>query len=157
MEPNLRVSDQERDEVVELLRQHRMAGRLDADEHEERVAEACAARYGRELSHALRELPPPAPPPLPASGPPVFVQPLSEEGDLAVGVAVAALLVLLFTGGIAALVALPLGIWGWRLAARSEHGRGLRLGRTATAVSAFALVLWVVWLLAVVIGADSLV
>ena len=141
----MRVSDAERDEVVELLREHRMAGRLDADEHEERVAEACAARYGRDLEHALRELPLPAPPPAAVvAGPPTFVQPRSDTGGAAVTVGVLAMLLLL-TGPFGIWVSLPLAGTAWVLASRSEERRGQKLAVTATVLSSVALVLWVVW------------
>lgn len=142
--PDLRVSDADRDEAVELLREHRMTGRLDAEEHEERVAEACGARYGRDLEHALRELPLPAPPPAPP-GPPVFVAQPQDSGSMAIGFGVLALVVLLFTGGIGSILALPLAGTAWVLATRSAHHRGLRLAVTATALSVLALVLWTLW------------
>lgn len=62
----MRVSDAERDRVLDALREHVAAGRLSMDEFDTRIAEALAARTDGELRHALRELPepiPPAPPP----------------------------------------------------------------------------------------------
>jgi hypothetical protein len=53
----VRVGDADRERVVELLRDHAVAGRLDADELEERLERAYAARYGAELQAALAELP----------------------------------------------------------------------------------------------------
>jgi Domain of unknown function (DUF1707) len=53
----VRVGDAERERVVELLRGHAIAGRLDADELEERLERAYAARYGAELQAVLAELP----------------------------------------------------------------------------------------------------
>ena len=153
MDPALRVSDGERDEVIELLREHRMAGRLDAEEHEERIAEACAARYGRDLQHALRELPgPPEPAGAVVAAPPVFVQQRDESGSAAIGFGITAMVVLLFTGGVGAILALPLGATGWVLGARSERHRGLRLGIVATSLSVLALVLWTV---SVMLGAAA--
>jgi hypothetical protein len=56
--PSLRVSDAQRDEAVEELREHCAEGRLRADELEQRIALALEARTGDELRSALRDLPP---------------------------------------------------------------------------------------------------
>jgi hypothetical protein len=53
----VRVGDADRERVVELLRGHAIAGRLDADELEDRLGHAYAARYGAELQAVLAELP----------------------------------------------------------------------------------------------------
>lgn len=54
---DLRASDSERDEVVELLREQAAAGRLTLTEFEERLDDVYSARTRSELQHALRELP----------------------------------------------------------------------------------------------------
>ena len=54
---NLRVSDAERNRVVEVLKQHTADGRLTLDEFEARVEEALSARTRTELRAVLRELP----------------------------------------------------------------------------------------------------
>ncbi|HMD46777.1 MAG TPA: DUF1707 domain-containing protein [Acidimicrobiales bacterium] len=60
----LRVSDDERERVVDDLRQHFAVGRLDVDEMRERIEQAYASRTRGDLRHAQRELPPlPAAPP----------------------------------------------------------------------------------------------
>ena len=57
-----RVSDADRERVVEVLRDHAAAGRLEPDELEDRIGRAYAARYGSDLQAVLAELPPePAP------------------------------------------------------------------------------------------------
>ena len=53
----VRVGDADRERVVEQLRGHSIAGRLDADELDERLGRAYAARYGAELQAVLAELP----------------------------------------------------------------------------------------------------
>ena len=53
----IRVSDAERDAVVESLRDHYETGRLTLDEFNDRVGEAYSARTDLELDQALRELP----------------------------------------------------------------------------------------------------
>src|SRR5262245_42630748 len=54
---NVRVSDAERDHVVEVLKRHTADGRLTLDEFAARVEEALSARTGSELRTTLRELP----------------------------------------------------------------------------------------------------
>lgn len=75
--PPLRVSDLEREHTVALLREHLVAGRLTAEEFEERIAQAWQARFVDDLWEALRELPafhtssaPPPPYVLPPPPPP---------------------------------------------------------------------------------------
>lgn len=52
-----RVTDRERERVVEQLRMHVGLGRLTLEEFEQRVDETLEARTGAELALALRELP----------------------------------------------------------------------------------------------------
>jgi hypothetical protein len=54
-----RVSDAERNRVIELLKQHTADGRLTLDEFEGRVEETLAARTGSDLRMVLRDLPMP--------------------------------------------------------------------------------------------------
>lgn len=54
---NERASDRERESVVERLRRHAVAGRLDADELAARAEDAYKARTLGELVHVLRDLP----------------------------------------------------------------------------------------------------
>jgi hypothetical protein len=53
----LRVSDADREAAVEALREHFLAGRLDAEEFTERVERAYTARTAGELEEVERELP----------------------------------------------------------------------------------------------------
>lgn len=55
--PDLRVSDAERDEVASELGQHFQDGRLDKAEFDERVTAAMAAKTERDLDAALTDLP----------------------------------------------------------------------------------------------------
>ena len=79
-DPDVRVSQAERDEVVNVLAGHYADGRLSLGEYEERVATALAATIGRDLDALFTDLPsgtpttaaatapaPVAPPPFPAS------------------------------------------------------------------------------------------
>lgn len=63
----IRVSDAEREVVVDLLRRQASAGRLTLGEFEERLEEVYGSRTRRDLERALRELPVEPPPAL--SGP----------------------------------------------------------------------------------------
>jgi Domain of unknown function (DUF1707) len=53
----IRVSDAERERVVDQLRAHAAAGRLEPDELEERIGGAYGARYGNDLEAVLADLP----------------------------------------------------------------------------------------------------
>lgn len=57
-----RVSDAERQEVIDELQTHVGEGRLDLDELESRLEDALQARTVTELRHVLRELPQPTNP-----------------------------------------------------------------------------------------------
>jgi hypothetical protein len=56
-DPDLRVSQEEREEVVELLRTQAGEGRLDLEELEERVEAALSARTRGDLDPLLADLP----------------------------------------------------------------------------------------------------
>ena len=58
---DFRVSDRERQDVIDQLRRHTGEGRLTLDEFESRLDEVLQARTGSDLQRTLRELPPPAP------------------------------------------------------------------------------------------------
>src|ERR1051326_8211678 len=60
-EGDVRISDDDRNRVVEFLRTHTGAGRLTLDEFSERVGEVFAARTQAELEHAAGDLPVAAP------------------------------------------------------------------------------------------------
>jgi hypothetical protein len=118
----LLVSDREREYTVGLLRGHWLSGRLTAEEFEQRVGEACRARFAADLWQALRWLPvdtPPVPPAAPAK---------SASGGASLAFAIAALCVLFFSFGLLFFLALPLAITAWvlgRQALRSAPpGRG---------------------------------
>ena len=55
--PDMRAADVDRDRVVDLLRDHRAAGRLTTDELEDRTARALEARTFGELDALLTDLP----------------------------------------------------------------------------------------------------
>jgi hypothetical protein len=78
MDDRLRVSDAERDGAAALLRDHFAAGRLSAQELEERLAIILAAQTFGDLRRALAGLPPTAPVLQPASPAPAEAGPLAR-------------------------------------------------------------------------------
>jgi hypothetical protein len=120
------ISDQDRDHTVGLLREHWLTGRLTEEEFEQRVGEACAARFSTDLWRALRWLPVELPPaPRRHSGAPGLI--LSSIGWC----------VMLFTLGFGSPLALPLFVAGWvagREARRSAPGGGSGAGAAGEAL-----------------------
>jgi Domain of unknown function (DUF1707) len=156
VEPWMRVSDEEREEVVELLHGHMLAGRLTAEELEERVGEAWAARNEAQLDRVLRELPPRRAP-VASVVPPVFVRgpaPPRGAGSTALTLGVAGLATLALSFGVLAMFALPLSVAAWITGASARrgaaHGGGAAfLGQVLGIVgSVFSLlILTVAWLI----------
>jgi hypothetical protein len=56
-DPRLRASDADRDRVAALLREHHAAGRLTADEFQERLTATFAAKTFGELDELMADLP----------------------------------------------------------------------------------------------------
>jgi hypothetical protein len=56
---SLRVGDREREAVAELLRQHHVEGRLDADEFQERLEHCLAAKTYGDLDRLIADFPSP--------------------------------------------------------------------------------------------------
>ena len=79
---DMRVSDDERRTVVDELRVHYGAGRIDLAEFEDRTNAALAARVRGELEPLLDDLPELAPP---VTGPPVRPRP-EKQGSVALRV-----------------------------------------------------------------------
>ena len=74
--PDIRISDADRNEMVELLRQHCSEGRLTLDEFSDRVGEVFAARTRSELDKVTVDLPvPPGPSTAAATTPDTANQP----------------------------------------------------------------------------------
>jgi hypothetical protein len=111
----LLVSDQDREYTAQLLRGHWLTGRLTAEEFEQRLGEAWAARYSDDLWRALRWLP--------VDVPPVRKR---ESGAAALILSGLGFFTMFFTLGLAFALALPLFVAGWlagREARRSVPGR----------------------------------
>ena len=120
----VRVSDEERERTVALLREHWSVGRLTLTELEARAAEAYRAERVAELWHAVRELPVP-------------VAAASASGR-AGGAAVASLVLgvmgvclFLFSFGLLFVLSTPLSAGAWVSGRRARrHGGGADLGRS---------------------------
>jgi len=122
----LLVSDKEREYTVDLLRGHWLAGRLTADEFEQRVDEACRARFASDLWEALRALPVEAPPAArPAAGNGTAVASL-VTGLLAI-------FLLMFSLGLLFMLTLPLSVTSWALGREARRsGNPNRRGMART-------------------------
>jgi hypothetical protein len=147
--PIMRVSDAEREQAAALLREHWLAGRLDASELDERSTEVWGARTDAELAFALRELPAAH-----RGAGRERSDSTSAIASLVLGIAGVTLFMMSF--GLLALLALPLSATAWGLGRSVRrrpdsggHGQataGLVLGALGTALSvlflaAFAAVL----------------
>ena len=66
-DPKIRASDADRDRTAALLREHLAAGRLDAEEFQERLDAAYAAKTLGELDELMADLPAIDPYQLPAA------------------------------------------------------------------------------------------
>ena len=137
--PITRASDAEREQAAALLREHWLAGRLDATELGDRSTEVWSARTDRELAFALRELP--APHSVPVR--PERSDSTSAIASLVLGICGVTLFMLSF--GLLAVLALPLSATAWGLGrgvrrrpdsgSRGQATAGLVLGALGTALS----------------------
>lgn len=124
-EPDLRASDADREAAVERLRAAAMEGRLDADELEQRLADAYAARWCSDLAQLTRDVTPPPAPPEPL----VFVRPARRVNTLAIVSLVCGLF--FWFGFVGSIVAVVLGHIALSQIARSG---GTQTGRTAALI-----------------------
>jgi hypothetical protein len=75
--PALRASDADREAVAERLRVASIDGRIDAEELEQRLSEAYAARWVGDLDRIVADIVP-APPPAPPAPPPAPAYPYPQ-------------------------------------------------------------------------------
>jgi uncharacterized protein DUF1707/uncharacterized protein DUF4190 len=136
--PELRASDADREATVERLHAAAMDGRLDADELEERVSQADAARWCSELARLTADVTPP-PEPL------VFVQPERRVNGLAVATLIAGVCCFFWLGSIAAV------IMGHVSLGQIARSGGRQSGRTAAIVGLAFAYFWLAVLLAVIV------
>ena len=106
----LLVSDQDRENTVGLLRGHWLTGRLTAEEFEQRVSEAWAARSSEDLWRVLRWLP-------------IERPPVQKSGSGAAALILSALgcCIMFLTLGLAFALALPLFVAGWLAGRRARR------------------------------------
>ena len=157
------VSDAERDETLELLREHHLAGRITSEELDDRVGRACAARTNADLDAAMAALPPRRPPVQLFSAPPEVVVPptfvlaphVPGEGlaRSSAALSLGGLALLVVTLGTTGIVTLPMSIAGWVVARRAQGvlaenpGGPTSMARTAEVVGVLGAVLAVVAIL----------
>jgi hypothetical protein len=124
--PGLRASDADREETITRLHRAATEGRLDADELEERIASAYAAKHCTQLEALTADVTPPAPrSPAPWSGAPVFIAPVRRTSTLAIASLLCAVIWGWWVGSVAAVL---LGHAALRQIAASggrRSGRGL--------------------------------
>ena len=141
---DLRASDAEREAAVERLRIAATEGRIDAEELEERLTGAYAARWRSELDALTADVTPPAPAPPPR---PLFaLPPRRPTNRLAVLSLMSALFFVWWFGTAGAIAAVVLGHVALYRIARSggtQRGRAwASLGLMLGYLELLAMVLW---------------
>jgi hypothetical protein len=118
---DMRASDADREAAVSLLQAAALEGRLEADELEERLADAYAARWCAELDALTADVTPP-PDPL------RFLRPARRMNALAIVSLLSGLLWVFWIGSVAAVVTGHLALF------RIARSHGTEYGRTAALV-----------------------
>jgi hypothetical protein len=141
--PGLRASDADREAVVERLHRAATEGRLDADELEERISAAYAAKHCTELDPLVADITPPATP-TPVATRPTFVTRRGHTNGLAVASLVASLLWMGWFGSVAAIVLGHVALRqinesGGRQVGRGLAVAGLVIGYFSVLIAAFAI------------------
>lgn len=142
--PGLRASDADREAVVERLHRAATEGRLDADELEERISAAYAAKHCTELDPLVADITPP-PPATPATVRPTFVTRRGRTNGLAVASLVASLLWMGWFGSVAAIVLGHVALRqinesGGRQVGRGLAVAGLVIGYLSVLIAALAII-----------------
>jgi hypothetical protein len=111
---SLRVGDREREAVAELLRQHHVEGRLDADEFQERLERCLAAKTYGDLDRLIADFPRPEAEPVGRGR----AWPMSRVAPLPL-IPLLVLAAIVFSGGHLVWLAFPLAFFflrglGWR-------------------------------------------
>jgi hypothetical protein len=141
--PGLRASDDDREAVVERLHRAATEGRLDADELEERISAAYAAKHCTDLDPLVADITPPAAPrPVPVR--PTFVTQRGRTNGLAVASLVASLLWMGWFGSVAAIVLGHVALRQINESGGRQSGRGLAvaglvIGYFAVLIAALAI------------------
>jgi hypothetical protein len=122
-EPDLRASDADREAAVERLRAASLEGRLDADELEERLADAYAARWCSELARLTADITVPA-----APEPLVFMRPQRSVNALAIASLISSIVWFGWLGSIAGVV------MGHMALSQIARSGGTQTGRSAAVI-----------------------
>ena len=138
----LRASDADREAAVDRLHAAAMEGRLDADELEERLSQAYAARWCSELTRLTADVTPPAPPAEPLT----FVRPTRRLNPFAIAAVVAGVFWFGWIGSIAAV------IMGHVALGQIARSGGRYYGRTAALAGLALGYFGLVTLLAMILG-----
>jgi hypothetical protein len=145
--PGLRASDADREATGERLRIAAMEGRLDAEELDERLSAAYAARWCSELAELTADVTP-APAPPQVAGRPTFVRPRSSTNGLAVASLVVGLFWMWWIGSVLAIVFGHVALH--QIARNGQSGRGLAIAGLVLGYLGLTTLLFA--LLAVVLG-----
>jgi Domain of unknown function (DUF1707)/Domain of unknown function (DUF4190) len=139
--PGLRASDADREAVVERLHRAATEGRLDADELEERIGAAYAAKLCTDLDGLVADVTPPEGRPVPVR--PAFVARRTQMNGLAVASLVTSLLWMGWIGSVLGIIFGHAALRQIRRSSGREHGRafayaGLAIGYVAVLIAAVA-------------------
>jgi hypothetical protein len=135
-EPNLRAADADREAAVQRLRVAALEGRLDADELEERLSQAYAARWCSELTDLTADV----------TAPVVFVRPERRVNPLAIGSLVAAIVWFGWLGSLAAVVIGHVALSQIARSGGTQTGRAAALIGTALGYFGLAALLMIILL-----------
>jgi hypothetical protein len=120
--PGLRASDADREAVVGRLHRAAVEGRLDADELEERISAAYAAKLCTDLDPLVADI---TPAPAPVRGRPEFVARRRRTNGLAVASLVASLLWMGWVGSVAAIILGHVALRQINESGGRQSGRGM--------------------------------
>jgi Domain of unknown function (DUF1707)/Domain of unknown function (DUF4190) len=135
-EPDLRAADADREAAVQRLRVAALEGRLDADELEERLSQAYAARWCSELTDLTADV----------TAPVVFVRPERRVNPLAIGSLVAAIVWFGWLGSLAAVVIGHVALSQIARSGGTQTGRAAALIGTALGYFGLAALLMIILL-----------
>ena len=128
--PGLRASDADREAIVSRLHRAATEGRLDADELEERVSAAYAAKFCGDLEGLVADVTPPQAA-RPVAATPVFVAPVRRTNGLAIASLATSLLWMWWLGSVVAIVFGHLALRQIAASGGRQGGRGFALAGLA--------------------------
>jgi hypothetical protein len=126
---DLRASDAEREAAAGRLQTAAAEGRLDADELDERLTAAYAARFRSELARLTEDVTPPAPAPVPAAL--TFVRPAQRTNAFAIASLLVGFFWMLWIGSLLAIVFGHVALREIAASGGEQRGRGLAIAGLA--------------------------